>query len=104
MAGRTRFGGLIVSGTQTTALLLGLTGSHFSRRGSVVGLGFSVAFERAVGADETVMLEWVVDSVSPAAHGAGQRVGLKGRLLNALGECCASATGTVLVGRDFNTR
>ena len=36
----TRFGRVIASGTHTTALLLGLTASHFSKGGAMVGLEF----------------------------------------------------------------
>ena len=34
----TRFGRLIASGTHTTALLLALTASHFSKSGAMLGL------------------------------------------------------------------
>ena len=40
-AASTRFGQLIVSATHTTALLLGLTASHFAKRGAVIGAGLS---------------------------------------------------------------
>jgi acyl dehydratase len=43
-AATTRFGRPIASGTHTTALLLGLTASHFSRDASMVGLEFWVQF------------------------------------------------------------
>src|SRR5258706_270369 len=46
-ASDTRFGRLIVSGTHTSTLPLGLAASHFAMRGTVVGVGFSVAFERS---------------------------------------------------------
>ncbi|HKC13251.1 MAG TPA: MaoC family dehydratase, partial [Vicinamibacteria bacterium] len=60
----TRFGHLIASGTHTTALLLGLTASHFSQRGAMVGLEFWVRFRRAVFADERIRLEWLVIRVT----------------------------------------
>jgi 3-hydroxybutyryl-CoA dehydratase len=56
----TRFGRMIASGTHTTALLLGLTASHFSKRGAMLGLEFWVRFRRAVFADERITLEWLV--------------------------------------------
>src|SRR5271165_5466753 len=59
-AARTRFGRPIASGTHTTALLLGLTASHYSKRGSMLGLEFWVRFRKAVFADETISLEWLV--------------------------------------------
>src|SRR5262245_22908582 len=59
-AASTRYGRLIASGTQTTALLLGLTARHFSRGTSMVGLEYWVKFRRPVFADETIRLEWLV--------------------------------------------
>ncbi len=100
-AAGTRFGQLIVSGTQTTALLLGLTASHFAKQGAVIGVGFSVSFEQPVYADECVTLEWTVDTVRPCSKGSGQRVDMKGCLRNASGTVCISATGSVLVGIDL---
>ncbi len=42
------------------ALLLGLTASHFSQSGSMVGLEYWVQFRRPVFADETIRLEWLI--------------------------------------------
>jgi 3-hydroxybutyryl-CoA dehydratase len=101
-AARSRFGGLIVSGTHTTALLLGLTASHFAKRGSVVGHGFSVRFERPVRADERVTLEWCVTRVDALAGRSGQHVWLEGCVRSAAGEVLVSATGEVRVGIDLS--
>src|SRR5262245_2107167 len=59
-AARTRYRRVIASGTQTTALLLGLTAAHFSKDGSMIGLEYWVKFRRPVFADETIHLEWLV--------------------------------------------
>jgi len=64
LAAKSRFGRLIASGPQTTAHLLALTASHFSKRGAMLGLEFWVQFRRPVYADETIMLEWLVVSRS----------------------------------------
>jgi acyl dehydratase len=101
-ASGTRFGRLIVSGTHTTALLLGLTASQFAKVGTVIGVGFSVSFEGPVYADESVTLEWTVDTVRPCSRGSGQRVDMNGCLRDARGKVCVSATGTVLVGLDLS--
>src|SRR5712692_4108029 len=63
-AATTRYGRLIASGTHTTALLLGLTASHFSKRCAMVGLEFWVRFRRPIYADETIRLEWLVIKVT----------------------------------------
>jgi acyl dehydratase len=54
LAAKSRFGRLIASSPQTTAHLLALTASHFSKRGAMLGLEFWVQFRRPVYADETI--------------------------------------------------
>ena len=93
------YGALIVSGTHTSALLLGLTASHFSKRTTVVGRTFTVTFRRAVRADATVSIEWEVVGVTPRAGKTGAVVALQGTLRNMLdGEICVAASGEVVVG------
>jgi 3-hydroxybutyryl-CoA dehydratase len=79
-AATTRFGKVIASGTHTSSLLLGLTAAHFSTRGSVVGLEFTVTFRRAVFADERVRIEWDVLGRLIGQDGAPS-VEAKGRVL-----------------------
>ena len=93
----TRFGRLIASGTHTTALLLGLTASHFSKRGSMVGLEFWVRFKKAIFADETIRLEWLTIRVTPNAKLKGDVVELRGRIQNEKGETALGAKGRILV-------
>jgi acyl dehydratase len=95
-AAASRYGRLIVSGTQTAALLLGLTASHFSKRGPAVGVGYTLAYKRAVYMDERVTVEWTVDTIRPTSSGDGLLIGMTGSLRNAHGEECVAATGTVL--------
>jgi len=95
-----RFGDLIVSGTHTAALLLGLTASHFQQHGSVVGVGFSVQFVRPVSARARVRLAWEVTAVTGKNRGR-QLLDLVGAMSDAEGTTCVSATGQVLVGREI---
>lgn len=96
-AATTRFGKVIASGTHTSALLLGLTATHFSKRGAVVGLEFTVTFRRAVFADESVLIEWDVIQVTPNAKLKGEVVDMLGRLLGHDGVPSVEAKGRVLV-------
>lgn len=96
-AAATRYGRVIASGTHTTALLLGLTASHFSRRGAMVGLEFWVRFRRPVYADDTIRLEWLVVKVTPNERLAGDIVELRGRIRTADGQTALGAKGRVLV-------
>lgn len=96
-AAATRYGRLIASGAHTTALLLGLTASHYSGRGAMVGLEFWVRFRRPIYADETIRLEWLVVKVTPNEKLKGDIVELRGRIRNQNGETALGAKGRVLV-------
>jgi acyl dehydratase len=96
-AASTRYGRLIASGTHTTALLLGLTASHFSNRGAMVGLEFWVRFRRPVYADETIHLEWLVVKVTANEKLQGDIVELRGRIKAEDGQTALGAKGRVLV-------
>ncbi|MCL4801953.1 MAG: MaoC family dehydratase [Burkholderiales bacterium] len=96
-AAATRYRRVIASGTHTTALLLGLTASHFSKSGAMVGLEFWVRFRRPVYADETIRLEWLVVKVTPNEKLQGEIVELRGRIRGADGQTALGAKGRVLV-------
>ncbi len=97
LASQSRFGRLIASGPQTTAHLLALTASHFSKRGAMLGLEFWVRFRRPVYADETITLEWLVVSVRHNERLNGDVVDLRGRIRKENGETAVGAKGRVLV-------
>jgi len=96
-AASTRYGRLIASGTHTSALLLALTASHFSKRGAVIGLEFTVRFRRPVYADETIVLEWLVVKVTPNIKLNGEIVDMVGRIKSQDGRTALGADGRVLV-------
>jgi 3-hydroxybutyryl-CoA dehydratase len=96
-AADTRYGRPIASGTHTTALLLGLTASHYSKGTAMVGLEFWVRFRRPIFADETIRLEWLVVKVTPNVKLGGDVVELRGRIRNQSGQTALGAKGRVLV-------
>ena len=100
-AAKSRFGRLIASGPQTTAHLLALTASHFSRRGAMLGLEFWVRFRRPIYADETITLEWLVVSVKYSDRLGGEVVDLRGRIRKETGETAVGAKGRVLVTQSL---
>ena len=65
VAAASRFGGLIASGTETTARMLAMTATYFSRIGPVVGLGFTVRFRRAVPMGARTRTVWTVTRIVP---------------------------------------
>jgi 3-hydroxybutyryl-CoA dehydratase len=96
-AARTRYRRLIASGTQTTALLLGLTATHFSKDTSMVGLEYWVKFRRPVFADERIRVEWLVIKVTRNARLGGDIVELRGRVRGEDGQTSIGAKGRVFV-------
>jgi 3-hydroxybutyryl-CoA dehydratase len=96
-AAGTRYRRLIASGTQTTALLLGLTATHFSKDTSMVGLEYWVKFRRPVFADERIRVEWLVIKVTRNARLGGDIVELRGRVSGEDGQTSIGAKGRVLV-------
>src|SRR5262245_16343659 len=96
-AANSRYRKIIASGTQTTALLLGLTAAHFSKSTSMVGLEYWIRFRRAVFADETIRLEWLVIKVTPHERLGGHVVDLRGRVRGQDGRTVVGAKGRVLV-------
>jgi len=96
-ASSTRYGRVIASGTHTTALLLGLTASHFSKVGAMIGLEFWVCFRRPIYADETIRMEWLVIKVTPNETLNGEIVELRGRIKAQDGQTAIGARGRVLV-------
>jgi len=99
-AAASRYGKLIVSGTQMAAHLMALTATHFTARGEAVGLDFSLRFHKPVYADEIVTLSWEVVEVNPTAAGR-EVVDLKGRVLNQKGEVAVAATGRIMVAEKL---
>lgn len=96
-AATTRFGKPTASGPHTTALLLALTASHFSKKGAMLGLEFWVRFRRPIFADETIFMEWMVIRVTPNEKLNGDIVDLRGRIKGQDGMTALGAKGRVLV-------
>ena len=96
-AATTRFNKPTASGPHTTALLLALTASHFSKKGAMLGLEFWVRFRRPIYADETIRLEWMVIKVTPNEKLNGEIVELRGRIKGQDGKTSLGAKGRVLV-------
>lgn len=97
VAARSRFGGLIASGTHSASLLMALTASHFSRHAQPLGLEFTLHFHKAVHAGDTLQLAWTVLRVQPKPSLGGDLVWLDGEARNQRGEVALAATATLLV-------
>lgn len=96
-AATTRFKRPIASGTHTTALLLGLTATHYSRNSGMLGLEYWVGFKRPIFADEKIRLEWLVIRVTPNEKINGDIIDLRGRILGEDGKTSLGAKGRLLI-------
>jgi acyl dehydratase len=92
-AAKSRFGGLIISGTQSTAMLMAMTATFLSARGAAVGLEYTFRFRKAIRMGETVTMQWVVTEIIPKPR-LGDIVAFEARLtLAGSGELAVSGTG-----------
>ena len=101
LAAKTRYGRPTASGPHTTALLLALTASHYSKKCAMVGLEFWVRFRRAIYADEIIRLEWLVIKVTPNAKLKGDTVELRGRIQGQDGRTALGAKGRILIAEQL---
>ncbi|MCW3476167.1 MaoC family dehydratase [Limobrevibacterium gyesilva] len=97
-AARSRFGGIIASGTHYTALMMGLVATHFTSRRPSVGLGFEFIFRRAVPAGSTMRMSWEVARIEPSARLGGDVLHLVGKMQDAAtGRHMLEATARILL-------
>jgi acyl dehydratase len=92
-AAGSRFGGLIISGTQSVALLMAMTATFLSARGAALGLDYSFRFRKGVRMNETCHLKWVVTEVLEKS-GLGEIVSFDASMtILSSGEVAVSGSG-----------
>ncbi len=96
------YGGIIASGQQSSALMMGLVASHFSRADDghardMLCLNFNFAFKAPIHADTDVDLRWAVTLVEFNPRLDGWIGHLNGHARCDGGTDCVIARGTVLV-------
>lgn len=84
-----RFGTLIASGGQCTAMMMGPLADYLTQRGGAVGLEFSFKFKRAVPAQGNYQLQWIIERLE-------YKQSLKGFLLFLNGDLRCGETMHVL--------
>jgi acyl dehydratase len=97
MAAATRFGGLIASGTQTSALLMGLAAQHLSSAHDSAGLEFTFRFRRALPAGTDAILAWSVTAVERSGKLGGDLVTLAGGITDDAGRRYVAANGRAII-------
>ena len=103
-AQRAHFGEVIASGQQTTAQMMGLVASHFSRSDDGIAremlcLNFNFAFKLPVFAEQDIHIEWRVTEVERSTRRGGF-IGHVDGTASVGGRPCVIGRGTVLVRRS----
>jgi len=101
-AQRARHGEIIASGQQTTALMIGVAASHFSRSDDglereLLCLNFNFAFKAPVFAEQELLLHWRVATVEWNAALGGWLAHVDGRATVRHSHPCVIGRGTLLV-------
>jgi acyl dehydratase len=97
VAGKSRFGKLIASGTHISALMMGATASYVTERGPSLGLETSCRFRRGVTAGSTLRLEWEITAIEPKQSLDGSILTFIGKLVAENGEIAATGMAKTLV-------
>lgn len=102
IAARARFGEIIASGQHTSALLMGLLASHFSRsdaevRREMLCLNANFSFKHPVFADQELTLRWRVTQLEWKERLSGWLAQLEGSMGVPRTEPAVVARATILV-------
>lgn len=92
-----RYGGLVASGPQSAALLMGLVASYFSKIGPMVGIEFAFQFKGGVPANDRLHLDWIIVRSTSTKRRSGELVELRGRIKTSIGKTAVGAKGKILV-------
>lgn len=85
VAARSRFGGLIASGTHTSALMMAAVADFVTARRPSLGLETACQFRRAVKAGTRLRAEWSIVGFEPKPSLGGHVIGLEGRAVDSAG-------------------
>ena len=94
---RSPFGSLIVSGPHVSALMMGMTATHFCKRCAPLGLEFTIRFVRAIPAGTTLELHWTLTDLTPKASLRGDLATLDGRARDDAGGVYVNGRGLLLL-------
>jgi acyl dehydratase len=82
----TRYGGLIASGTQSSALLMGMLATRLAQDHETAGLDFTFRFRRGIPAGMEAILSWRAVSLAPDARLRGEVIALAGDIADDAGQ------------------
>jgi 3-hydroxybutyryl-CoA dehydratase len=96
-ASRSRFKGVIASGSHMSGVLMGAGATFISREEEAVGLEFTFRFERAIRAGTQTKLNWTVTDIAPHTKLGGTLVTCEGAIVGLDGTLYVTSTGKAVV-------
>lgn len=93
----TRFGQIIASGPHTAGIFMGLTASHLSKIGAVLGIGFDLKFAGPAFANRPIAMRWRVTRTEWKEKLNGELVFVEGTANHSDAEPVLAGTGTLLI-------
>ena len=96
-AARSRFGKLIASGTQPSAVFMALLATHFSQRAQPLGLDFALTLKQAACSGDTLTMTWRVSRSRWKKSLGGDLVTLDGEVVNQYGRLVIIGRATIVV-------
>lgn len=97
IAKKSRFGGVIASGTQTSSMMVALLASKLCSLCPSIGLEISFRFLRPVYADMEMLVRWELTSIKKNDRLGGDIVTFSGELLTSAGIPLVSGSAVSLV-------
>ena len=97
VAAKSRFGGIIASGSHVSALLLGMLAGWFAQEPENVGLDYAVRFKAPVRDGDVVTMRWRIVAIEPKASLKGDIVRAEGEVVRTDGVVAVTATAAAAV-------
>lgn len=99
-AAASRFGGIIASGPQMSAVLMAVCASSMAGKRDGVGLDFNFRFLKAIPAGTAALLAWIVTAIEPHEGLKGDLVTLDGRIVDEAGKVYVTCQARTVIWPD----
>jgi acyl dehydratase len=96
-----RFGGLIASGVQTSAMMAAFTAGLVTDRAPSLGLEVQFRFRKAVKVDEPLLIAWEVTAIEAKPKLNGHIVTFEGKMTDGAGAVVLTGQVRTLVMKDW---
>ena len=90
------FDEIVISGTQYTAMMMGLVATFVSNRCPTLGLEFDFKYKKAIFANQRLKVIWKISAIQYHPKLQGDMIYFEGQLLNDKDELCTLGKGMLL--------